>query len=206
MLGRPDPVVVADGDKASRALVAQPLLRAGYETIEVESGVEALNAVRKHGAALVLLEVALPDMTGYDVCRELRLETGDDLPIMFVSGTHADSLGRVAALLLGADDFIVKPFDPAELLARAQRLVRRRSGIATPRMTAPAAGERFTARESQVLDLLAEGLRQKDIALQLSISPKTVGTHIQNMFGKVGVHSRAQLVASAYRLELVGRA
>jgi DNA-binding NarL/FixJ family response regulator len=58
-------------------------------------------------------------------------------------------------------------------------------------------------RENEVLDLLVAGLRQKEIALALSISPKTVGTHIQNLFGKVEVHSRTQLVARAYTLGLV---
>jgi DNA-binding NarL/FixJ family response regulator len=203
MMGRPETVVVADGDKRSRALVAQPLLRAGYETTEVETGAEALDAARTTGVALVVLEVALPDMTGYEVCRELRLETGDDLPIVFVSGTNADPLGRVAALLLGADDFIVKPFDPAEFLARVQRLVSRRPQRQI--VNAPASAAGLTGRESEVLGLLAEGLKPKEIAVQLSISPKTVATHIQNLFGKVGVNSRAQLVAHAYRRELVAR-
>ncbi len=185
MMGRPETVVVADGDKRSRVLVAQPLLRAGYETIEVESGAEALDIARTTGVALVVLEVALPDMTGYEVCR--------------------DPLGRVAALLLGADDFIVKPFEPAEFLARVQRLVSRRpqSPMRQP-VNAPASAAGLTERESEILGLLAEGLRPKEIALKLSISPKTVGTHIQNLFGKVGVNSRAQLVAHAYRRELVG--
>lgn len=64
---------------------------------------------------------------------------------------------------------------------------------------------RLTEREREVLDLLAGGARQKEVALRLSISPKTVATHIQNLLGKLGVHSRAELVARAYMLGLVGR-
>jgi len=197
-------VVVADGDEGARALAVRALRRAGYETIEVGSGVEALAAARREHVGLLALEVELPDMTGYEVCRDLRMDDGEDVPIFFLS-TRTDPVDRVAGLLLGADDFIVKPFDASELVARVQRFVARR-----PRQ-APAAEERrsspasrtLTEREREVLDLLASGRKQKEIALDLSISAKTVATHIQNLLGKLGVHSRAELVASAYRQGLV---
>jgi len=62
---------------------------------------------------------------------------------------------------------------------------------------------RLTAREQQVLELLAEGLGPVEIGRELSISPKTVGTHVEHIYGKLGVHSRAQAVAKAFRLSLV---
>ncbi len=204
MMGRPGSVVVADGDKEARAFVAGPLRRAGYDVIEVNSGAAALEAASARDVALVVLEVSFPDMSGYDVCRELRVHAGDGLSIFFVSGEHADSAHRVAALLLGADDFIVKPVHPAEFMARVERFVTRRSALSTPGPGLPPRERlRLTVRENEVLDLLVAGMRQKEIALRLSISPKTVGTHIQNLFGKVEVHSRTQLVARAYTLGLV---
>ena len=151
-----------------------------------------------------MLEVELPDMTGYEVCRDLRTEKGDEVPIFFLSGTHTDPADRVAGLLLGADDFIVKPFDPGELVARVERFVARRSTL--PRRVAdrPAGQPHLTERETEVLQLLADGMKQKEVASALSISPKTVATHIQNLLGKLAVHSRAELVARAYQLRLVG--
>jgi DNA-binding NarL/FixJ family response regulator len=112
-------------------------------------------------------------------------------------------MDRVAGLLLGADDFIVKPFDPGELVARARRVaVRQRLSQADP-VPNPAT-PKLTPREREVLALLAEGRRQNEIAHELSISWKTVGTHVQNMLSKFGVHSRAELVARAYRENLTG--
>jgi DNA-binding NarL/FixJ family response regulator len=195
-------VVLADADRRSRESIAASLRRAGYETVEVESGVEALRAAREDDVRLLLLEVDLPDMTGYEVCHELRNGARHELAIFFVSGIRTEPLDRVAGLLLGADDFIVKPFDPNELIARARRFISRRPAVGDHSRNG--SGPRLTDREHEVLGLLAEGARQKEVAQRLSISPKTVATHIQNLLGKLGVHSRAELVARAYRLGLVG--
>ena len=198
MDGKVTAVLVADGDEASRKTTAGALARAGYATVEVETGHEALEAVRGNGIALALLEVAFPDMTGYEVCRDIRAECGDHLPVFFLSGIRTEALDRVAGLLLGADDFIVKPFDAAELVARVRRFVSR---AATRNSAATSVrGPRVTPREREVLQLLLAGRRQKEIAAELVISQKTVATHIQNLLGKFGVHSRAELLAHAYRL------
>jgi DNA-binding NarL/FixJ family response regulator len=190
-------VVLADAEPEDRELAAGVLRRAGYETIEATSGIEALEAAQVDGVCLVVLEVVLPEMTGYEVCRELREGGRDDLAIFFLTSTHTDPIDRVAGLLLGADDFVVKPFHPEELIARVRRFVSRRSA------SRPAVSSherlRLTVREREVLNLLAEGRSQKLIAPELTISSKTVGTHIQNLLVKFGVHSRAELVASAYR-------
>jgi len=206
MMRQKGSIVLVDGDHRERAITAKTLQRGGYETIELENGLEALDAARGTDVRLVVLEVALPDMTGYEVCRELRSEHGEELAIFFLSATRTDPLDRVAGLLFGADDFIVKPFDPDELLARVSRFVERRCGApAQPPEPVPAAGDGvpLTDREQEILDLLAEGRGQKEIALRLSISGKTVGTHIQHVHAKLGVHSRAELVAFAYREGLV---
>jgi DNA-binding NarL/FixJ family response regulator len=197
-------VVVGDADRRARAAASIALKRAGYETIEVETGAAALRAAADDAVGLVLLEVEFPDITGYEVCQELRRSAAPGLGIFFVSGIRTAPLDRVAGLLLGADDFIVKPFDPSELIARARRFVDRR--LAPAGAGGREVGPRLTEREREVLDLLAEGAPQKQVAQRLSISPKTVATHIQNLLGKLGVHSRAELVARAYMLGLVAQA
>jgi DNA-binding NarL/FixJ family response regulator len=101
--------------------------------------------------------------------------------------------------LLGADDYIVKPFDEGELLARIRTQLRHIDSI--PRGVgngSKANVAALTVREREVLELLARGLTQVDIADKLVISPKTVGTHIQRVLGKLGVHSRAQAVVLAH--------
>ena len=196
-------IVIADGDEAARALAAAALSRAGYEIREVTTGAAVLDALRENGVALVVLEVSLPDMTGYEVCREIRIERGDDVPIFFLSGLRTEPLDRVAGLLIGADDFIIKPFDPDELVARVRRFVNRkiaRREVASAEDRRP----QLTRREIEVLNLLVEGRRQKEIAAELVISQKTVATHIQNLLGKFSVHSRAELIARAYLLGHAG--
>jgi DNA-binding CsgD family transcriptional regulator len=127
----------------------------------------------------------------------LRHEFGEGLPIMLVSGDRTEAYDRVAGLLIGADDYLVKPYAPDELLARARRLLRRATPIAPP------VAAKLTLRETEVLSLLAEGLEQDEIAARLFITRKTVGTHIEHILKKLGVRSRAQAVALAYRSDLV---
>jgi DNA-binding response OmpR family regulator len=193
-------VLIADGDARYAAEIAAAMQRTGYSTIEVGTGTEALDVARDRRVDLLVLEVTLTDMAGYEVCRILRAE-GDEVPIFFLSGTHTDSADRVAGLLLGADDYLVKPFDSNELVARAHRHIWRRGrGLRLKDDSAPI----LTRREGEILALLALGRTQKEIGQELSISPKTAGTHIQSLFGKFDVHSRAVLVARAYMLGLAG--
>jgi DNA-binding NarL/FixJ family response regulator len=192
-------IVIADGDESARALASAALTRAGYETIEASTGEAALEAVQAGGVALVVLEVGLPDMTGYEVCREIRRLRGEDLLVFFLSGIRTEPLDRVAGLLLGADDFIVKPFDPDELVVRVRRFVNRR-GLTLVASGGDLRNPQLTRREVEILSYLVEGRRPKEIAAELVISQKTVATHIQNLLGKFGVHSRAELIARAYQL------
>jgi DNA-binding NarL/FixJ family response regulator len=174
-------------------------------TTEVEDGREVLEVARNERPAVVLLEVNMPGLSGYEVCRELREGFGRELSIIFVSGERTESFDRVAGLLLGADDYIVKPFHDGELLARIRTHLRRFDPV--PRVLG--SGSKITVatltdRERQVLKLLARGLSQVDIADKLVISPKTVGTHIQRILSKLGVHSRVQAVALAHEEGLAG--
>jgi DNA-binding NarL/FixJ family response regulator len=186
--------LIADEDPTSRDHLARVLEAAGYEIVQVASGEEVLEAVRKLRPSIVLLEIPLGGLSGYEVCRALRAEVSE-MPIVFVSGSRTESYDRVAGLLVGADDYIVKPYAPDELLTRVRHLVRR-SQPATPSVTA-----RLTRREREVLLLLADGLRQDDIAERLFISRKTVGTHVANILRKLGVRSQTQAVAVAFREE-----
>jgi DNA-binding NarL/FixJ family response regulator len=191
------PILIVDADAAVRGAAANVLRRAGYKTREAVSGEAALEAAHQERPRVVVIEVHLPGVSGYEVCRALRDEFGAGLPIIFISGDRTEPFDRVAGLLIGADDYLVKPFALDELLARAWALIRRSEA------PAPSLASALTTRELQVLRLLAEGLGREEIASRLFVSPKTVGTHMEHIFKKLGVHSRAQAVAAAYRDELL---
>jgi len=194
-------ILIVDDDPGFRELVSVLCGRLGYRCVEVGTAEEALAAARLERPDVVVLDVMLGGASGYEVCRDLRGEFGERLPIIFLSGTRTASSDRIAGLLLGADDYLTKPVEPGELMARLQRAIARSS---SDRPEATGAAARLTARERDVLTLLAEGLGTEAISERLYISPKTVGTHIQRMLTKLDLHSRAAAVAFAYREGLLG--
>ena len=144
-------------------------------------------------------------MSGYEVFRELRDRLGDHVPVIFVSGDRTETYDRVAGLLLGADDYIVKPIDPDELVARVRcslRLARNRTPAEANDIARDLRFESLTPRELEILTLLADGFSSPDIAAELVISPRTVGTHVQHILAKLDVHTRTQAVAAAHRAGL----
>jgi DNA-binding NarL/FixJ family response regulator len=144
----------------------------------------------------VILEIPLATLSGYEVCHTLRGEFGE-LPIIFLSGARTEFYDRVAGPLRGADDYLVKPYAEGELIARLTNLIRR------SRTRALGDTRRLTKRELEVLDLLGEGLRHEDVARRLFISAKTVATHVEHILRKLGVRSRAEAIAVAYREEIL---
>lgn len=198
-MGAASPILVADGDRATRRAVGGLLRRIGHETIEAKTGPEALELAMRLRPALVILEVNLEDVSGYEICRELCDAFGGEISIIFLSGHRTTSSDRVAGLLVGADDYIVKPFDPDELLARVRAALRRVAVEPNSGDASSAVEASLTTREREVLQLLARGRSQPEIASALVISPKTVGGHIQRILTKLGVHSRAQAVAVAHQ-------
>jgi len=198
----PPVVLVVDADPGYCKYVTKVLQRAGYSARSVATANDAVAFVRERRPAAVLLEVILPGATGYGVCRELREEHGDQLPIVFVSGECTEPSDRVVGLTIGGDDYLVKPIDPDELTARLRRLISRSHSREHDEPRADTFAD-LTTRESEVLRLLAQGLSQESIARELDISHATVGTHIQRVLTKLDVHSRTQAVALAYRERLV---
>ncbi len=189
-------VLIADDDEGARTFLRDLLELDGYETVTAECGRTALATARAERPAVALLDINLPQLSGYEVCDALRRLYGSAIAIIFVSGERVESFDKVAGLLVGADDYVVKPFAPDELLGRVRAALRRVGA------NAPAAST-LTKRERQVLELLAQGLEQREIAERLVISTKTVASHIERILAKLGVRSRAQAVAAAYRDGLV---
>jgi DNA-binding NarL/FixJ family response regulator len=192
-----DAVLIADPDGGARESLARVLVDAGFRVVQAADGSEALAKARAAWPVAAILEIPLGTLSGYEVCRTLKSDLGPELAVIFLSGVRTESYDRVAGLLLGADDYVTKPSAPDEVLARVRVATHR---TRPERATAP---WRLTRREHEVLTLLGEGLKWGDIAQRLVISPKTVATHVENIRRKLGVSSRAEAIAVAYRDQLI---
>jgi putative two-component system response regulator len=148
-------VLIAEDDIANQALLARLLERAGYRSVAVGDGRSALRAAMEERPDIVLLDIGLPGMDGLDVCRRLRADPRTvALPIILVTG-QTSSRDVVAGLDAGADDFVRKPYDQAELMARVRSVLR------LARVTAEIVGAHG------VIAALANAVEAKDATTEL---------------------------------------
>jgi len=114
--------MIVDDDKNIAELLSLYLQKEGYETNEVYSGRKAVETFSTYAPALVMLDLMLPEMDGYEVCQQIRLTS--TVPIIMLTA-KGETFDKVRGLELGADDYIVKPFEPKELIARVKAVLRR---------------------------------------------------------------------------------
>jgi DNA-binding response OmpR family regulator len=122
------PILIAEDDKKTAALVELYLKREGFRTLTAYHGEQALEMARRHNPGFVILDLMLPVLDGWEVCRRLR--QGSDVPILMLTA-RGEEVDRVSGLTLGADDYVVKPFSPRELVARVRAILRRGRQTAT---------------------------------------------------------------------------
>lgn len=120
-------ILVVDDDAEIADLVGIHLLAEGYQVHKAADGAAALAAVRLHAPDLVILDVMMPGIDGIEVCRQVRAER--DTPILMLSA-RSETPDKVLGLGIGADDYVIKPFNPLELVARVKALLRRYHGVA----------------------------------------------------------------------------
>ena len=116
------PILVVEDDRNIAGLVEQYLAREGFAVLRAADGPTGLTYARREKPALVILDVMLPGKDGWEVCRELRRDS--DVPILMLTA-RADEMDRVVGLSIGADDYVVKPFSPRELVERVKAILRR---------------------------------------------------------------------------------
>lgn len=203
-------VLVADDHALFRDGLVSLLDAAGYEVVaQVGDGEQALREARRMKPELILLDLSMPRLSGHEVLRQLRQDLPDaKLVILTVSDDDRD---LKEAMRAGANGYLQKSLDSDRFLTLLEGLQRGEFAM-TPRTTArliagltrpqaesiqPAAS--LTKREIELLELVEQGLSNRAIAQQLSISQNTVTYHLKNIFQKLGVQNRAEAVARAYR-------
>jgi two-component system, OmpR family, response regulator len=118
----PRKILVVDDDAHIREVVQFALGKAGFEALEAGDGKKALEVFAATAPDLIVLDIAMPEMDGLAVCREIRRHS--DVPILFLS-SRTDEVDRVVGLEIGGDDYVTKPFSPRELVARVQTILKR---------------------------------------------------------------------------------
>jgi len=124
LMAKPGPVLIVEDDNKTASLISLYLEREGYETALAFDGVEALKLVRQKNPVVVILDLMLPKLDGWEVCRRIR--EFSDVPILMLTA-RGEEFDRVLGLTIGADDYVVKPFSPRELVARIKAVLRRTS-------------------------------------------------------------------------------
>ncbi|MCE1229323.1 MAG: response regulator transcription factor [Firmicutes bacterium] len=118
-----DLILVVEDEPATRLLIYRTLTQAGYSVLEADSGEAALALCREHHPKLLVLDLLLPGLDGFAICRTLRSEN-DAVPILMLTVCKEDE-DKIKGLELGADDYMTKPFNPREVLARVKAILRR---------------------------------------------------------------------------------
>lgn len=119
-------ILIVDDDQAIAGLIEIYLVNEGYEVVKAFDGAEALERLKRRDISLVILDVMMPGLDGLEVCRQIRMD--QTVPILMVSAKTED-MDKIMGLMTGADDYLTKPFNPLELLARVRSLLRRAYGL-----------------------------------------------------------------------------
>jgi two-component system phosphate regulon response regulator PhoB len=206
-------VLVVDDEPDLLELVRVNLRQAGFEVDVAEAGQQALDQLRRTPPDLMLLDLMLPDVSGTEICRQVRQDPElSGLPIIMLTA-KADEVDRVVGLELGADDYVTKPFSPRELVLRVRAVLRRRasSDSATPARTiehgslridperhrchVEGAEVRLTAKEFDLLRNLMERpgrVLTRDQLLDavwgsdIAVTTRTIDTHLKRLREKLG--------------------
>ncbi len=201
-------MLVVDDERAIRRLLRMYLTDAGFTVAEAATGEEAIDQVRRGGIDIVLLDLMLPGMDGYEVCRRLRETTSTPVIMLTARGEEAN---RITGLELGADDYVTKPFSPVEVVARVKAVMRRITAPPDPNRVLRAGPAKLEPSSRRVMldgeeveltrlefDLLAElaahprvvytreRLLEKVWGYQSAVGGKTVDVHVANLRRKLG--------------------
>jgi diguanylate cyclase (GGDEF)-like protein len=208
-------VLVVDDTADVRMLATMSLTAAGFVVEEAGNGAAALALARRIIPQCVLLDLSMPDISGIEVCRALRDDPTTAGCTIVMLSSHADPADKAEAFLVGADDYIVKPFTPRDLVARVRSAVLRRQSrigvvdhvdtalvemlntVREQHVTDEALSDAqlLTSRQVEILRRLLVGERVPAIARELFLSQSTVRNHLSAIYLRIGVHSQEELLS-----------
>jgi DNA-binding NarL/FixJ family response regulator len=194
-------LLLIDDDPNLILLVKDYLEFRGYEVITAENGQEALDVLQKETPDMIICDVMMPQMDGYTLVEHVRKDARTSwIPVLFLSA-KGQSQDRVKGLNTGADVYMVKPFEPEELVAQVESSLKAASRMMQhqtkgldngPKIQVPFDVE-LTPTELRVVQFVARGMANREIAEELNVSQRTIESHVSNMLGKTGLHNRTEL-------------
>jgi DNA-binding NarL/FixJ family response regulator len=201
-VGNQKKLLLIDDDPNLILLVKDYLEFRGYEVVTAENGREALEVLESATPDMIICDVMMPEMDGYSLVSTIRSEPKTSwIPVLFLSA-KGQSQDRVKGLNIGADVYMVKPFEPEELVAQvesslkqASRLIQHKDakgGDGGQKIQVPFDVE-LTPTELRVVQYVARGMANREIADELNVSQRTIESHVSNMLGKTGLHNRTEL-------------
>jgi len=208
-------ILIVEDEQSIVDILSFNLTREGYDTLEALDGPTGLQLALEQNPVLVLLDLMLPGMSGFDVCRKIR-QAGSMVPIVMLTAREEED-DKVLGLELGADDYLVKPFSPRELVARARALLRRVHADSEPQrevlefgeLTIDVSGHKvlvsgeeidLTASEFKLLTTLSRypgrvysrmELVEKVLGYDFEGYERTIDSHVKNLRAKIGDNPRS---------------
>ena len=203
-------LLLIDDDPNLILLVKDYLEFRGYKVITAENGREALEVLQQQTPDMIICDVMMPEMDGYTLVQQIRNNTSTSwIPVLFLSA-KGQSQDRVKGLNMGADVYMVKPFEPEELVAQvesslkqANRLIQQsnKDSKTKTKMNVPQNVE-LTPTELKVVQLVAKGMANREIAQQLNVSQRTIESHVSNMLNKTSLNNRTELARWAIESDM----
>jgi DNA-binding NarL/FixJ family response regulator len=193
--------LLIDDDPNLILLVKDYLEFRGYEVITAENGREALEVLDQDVPDLIICDVMMPEMDGYALVEHVREDPRTNwIPVLFLSA-KGQSQDKVKGLNKGADVYMVKPFEPEELVAQVESSLKQANRLIHHSGTGAEAGStiqvpfdvELTPTELKVVQFVARGMANREIAEQMNVSQRTIESHVSNMLGKTGLHNRTEL-------------
>lgn len=193
-------LLLIDDDPNLILLVKDYLEFRGYEVLTAENGREALEILEQQIPDMIICDVMMPEMDGYTFVENVRQDPKTSwIPVLFLSA-KGQSQDRVKGLSTGADVYMVKPFEPEELVAQvesslkqANRLMRYSKGSETGQKIQVPPHVELTPTELKVVQLVARGMANREIAGELEVSQRTIESHVSNMLNKTQLKNRTEL-------------
>ncbi|MDN7639089.1 two-component system response regulator CreB [Burkholderia cepacia] len=183
-------ILIVEDEVAIADTIVYALGTDGMQTVHCTLGQAALDRLRDARFDLVVLDVGLPDLSGFEVCRRLR--TFSDVPVIFLTARH-DEIDRIVGLEIGADDYVVKPFSPRELAARVRVILRRFHRVAAPEsIPAPAPAPAATTAPGFTVD--TDGARVSWLGHALDLTRYEFGLLALLVRHPGRIYSREQLM------------